>query len=244
MPFQPQLQRVQVVLTNFARPGNTNRIAQAFRSEPDVRLLLANNPQSADCELEAKSLDLFDDVITMRENHGPPCRFLPALSSCCPLTLFWDDDALPNKGIIWKLLREYDRDPSGAVLGMIGRNHKMRRDGKHRYIARNIPPGKEVDMTCRFHLVRTSRIIHAIDLRQRIASTDHPHKWEILWEDDMLLCHGITRATNEPCRLLDFGGRVWRELPAQASYSARSEHKTIRSRFIRVSAQLGWRSKR
>jgi hypothetical protein len=80
-------------------------------------------------------------------------------------------------------------------------------------------------------------------------------KWELLrkhgdgtWteHDDILLCQAIQRSTGWPSYLTPNGsmGTSLRmlDLSSNDAYSARANHIEIRSRLIRMSGGVGWRS--
>lgn len=238
--LQKHEQRVQVVLSHYARPENIGPIAVKFR-EMDCRLLLVDN-HKAGVE-EAVNYDVFDDVYRLYENHGPAARFIAALGSNCPLTLFWDDDALPTADVVKAFLEEHDRlDGNYATLGRIGREY-VRRRKQWRYASRNVKPKESrfVDLTCRMHFCKTEHVAHAVRFKHLILESTGYDAERLIFEDDMLLCQGIQHFTGLASRMTSWPGRPWKEMPDGEASSALPDHKSARTNFINAAHQVGWR---
>src|SRR5690349_15775309 len=115
---------VLIVLTNWMRPSNIPQIVRAFRGQSvSSRMVLVDNSPPESSQLGNDVLLQFDDVWRLQQNHGPPCRFAPALlQHDSRYILFYDDDCLPSPRAVENLLDVADRLGNNfSTIGQVGR---------------------------------------------------------------------------------------------------------------------------
>ena len=262
------MNKVLVIITNFMRPANVSRIIEAFaaQSVPCTIKVVDNSPRGAPlAEWWHYPAEKVADIWRFTENHGPPCRFAPALlDHTHPYTLFYDDDLLPGPLAVENLLEVAEKlNNNFANLGMIGRRFRPPQDprnGRGRYLPRNIERLQTpvaVDMTCRTHFVKTCDVRHAINFKwDLIDAAGKDISSHVFVHDDMLLCLGIQHATGlgtyiipacEPDRSLKIA-----DLPDAHAVSIRrgdSEmggykvHLNERSELVDLAERVGWKSR-
>jgi len=263
MPFAESLfgglsePRILVVLTNYRRPVNVAMTIGAIRSMPHRCKIVVVDNHPPDCkasQLPPAVAEEADDVWTMQDNYGPPCRFAPALlQDDCEYVWFQDEDILPHHGLLEAFLHAAEQlDGRFATLGTIGRRFERskfrnpRITGRIAYQPHDVPLAPcltMVDMTISAHFVRADMIHHAVAIRW--AMRDHnPGLVESagLHEmDDLALCLGIQRESKYPSYLLPEGFPPHRLLE-EPSLSGIPGHVTKRTKFVRAAAEVGWES--
>ena len=243
---------VLAVVTNYKRPENVGKIVAALRNQtvPPTVVVVDNAPAG----LKSFCINA-DDVWRFTENHGPPCRWAPALMDLDhKYTLFLDDDLLPGPRAVEACLQAADElNDMFATLGVIGR--RFTRDTKLGYgyrrhnVSRCIGRMRCVDVTCRAHFIVTDRLVKTLDLRNALFDqVEYCDIDSLRIHDDILLCQSLQlgkrgyrsyllRQSSDPEESL-----CMKNLPAGKGVSSNPNHAADRTRLINYIAALGWRS--
>lgn len=249
---------ILVVLTNYRRPAQVAMAAEALmaQSVPCRIVVVDNHPlEEPESQLPAVVGAVAEDVWSMRENHGPPCRFAPALLDYrAEWVYFHDEDMLPGPRALEHFLATAERlGEHFATLGEVGRRFTPPGESQPMwaYNAGAVERGDgpvPVDMTARCHFVRRSDVAHALHFRESVLARVGAASAEAVGlhrHDDLLLCLGIQRATCWPSYLtadVGEGCSVRRyELPPIPAAHHRPTHVTERSRLIRRGVGVGWK---
>ena len=245
---------VLAIVTNWRRPANVSRIVQRLHNQtvrPTI-VVVDNSGRSTQAEPD---LSHADDVWTFNENHGPPCRWAPALMDTQhKYTLFVDDDLLPGvRAVEYCLQAAAELKDRFATLGAVGRIYGCRTDGaktiyRKRNVRRNQYGFRKVDLTCRIHFVLTELVAEAAHYRNLLSWAEVPHH-VLCTHDDIILCQSIQRETNTPSYLLPKSyGSKWsllsKNLPANRAetVSAQPDHVSDRTALIKKCWDTEWES--
>ena len=246
MIARPDEPRVLVVLSLWKRPDNTLRQETAMMHHGTA--IVDSSP------VQYGSWNVPD--------HGPPTRFAPAfMHHDYDAYLFLDDDFLPTEGAVANCVRvAQSLDWKFSTIGQVGRRYAPADDGGLRYVKRNIRLRSNpvpVDLTCRAHFVRADLMRHVLnfkwdllDLVRAAGSEDDRALFgrSCRTDDDLLLCHGIARATGWPSYLIPSGPAesmiIASELPdGGGGVSSQSDHVPRRNRMIQAARDVGWESR-
>lgn len=252
--------QVQVVLINWRRVNNVAKIVTALKKQSvPCKILVADCAPGEGCLTDAVGKHV-DGIVRVRENLGPPSRFIPALAyDLAPYTYFHDDDALPGPKCLEAYLRAADAlEGSFAVLGQIGRRFldrggpadKLYRTG---YDSRNVLPAcvgdkKMVDCTVRFHFVKTAMLWTVPWFKALFRDRSSEKDAEVLVEDDLLLHAAVQLESGHPSFAIgaELEGRSnLEELEHPHPHSGRPHHREFRDRFVKLAvANNLWRRTR
>lgn len=254
--------KVLAIVTNWRRPSNVNRIIESLAWQT-VRptIVVVDNSGGGSYGPYGFCHTSVDDIWTFDTNHGPPCRWAPALMDTeHRYALFIDDDLLPGKSLVESFVKAARGLQDGfTTIGAIGRNfdvacnlpkHSHRHVYRRRNVRRGINSYVKVDMTCRVHFVHTRDVVRAVQLRHDVLASqwDDPEIRDIVaTHDDIFLCLGIQRAKYpQPCWLMPLGNSMhYTNLPAgRETVSARPTHTEHRTKLINYCHALGWESLR
>src|SRR5690606_17948540 len=90
-------------------------------------------------------------------------------------------------------------------------------------------------------LARTADVAHALKFRSDMLA-ENPNV--SLFEDDLILCMGIQRATGYPSYVAaaPSAERCWnvRKLRAPHALCARPYHRELRNEFVQTAIKIGW----
>ena len=228
---------VETIVTNFKRPENVRRIAQALKDQSvPIKLTIVDNDVSG-FQLDAQTLALANLVIRPSINIGPFCRYYAAFCSTAEFVYIHDDDMLPGKKVIEHFLTHAESGPNFGVLGQHGRIAKP-----NEYDASSVSAESdfvEVDSVVRAYFVRTSNLHHLLRLR------NHPEIREKCREDDLMLCSAMRLYGNLPILLTPKPGPGESvnatELLAPHAQCRRPDHYQRRTEFLRWIQSLGWK---
>lgn len=184
--------KVLVVLTNYKRPQNMNRIIQAWKSQsvPTYVVVVDNSPHASQIGAFGEPypiavLEKADDVWRIGNNLGPVCRFAPALMLAhdYEYCMFADDDFIPGSRAIETCMEVAQKHPTFATIGHHGRNFhsintcqtsispRYKEDWMYQY--GNVQQRGEpvpVDLTVRAHFIKTENVFYAIRMACRIIN--------------------------------------------------------------------------
>lgn len=267
------MQTILTVLTNYKRPANLPPVVDAFAAQtiPADIVVVDNSPTCGGINhsLESERINgnwrrHVKDFIRVRENLGPPCRFIPALAfHDYDYVYFHDEDMLPGPNALAHLLATANSPAINNEFATIGQYGRRFRGGpgdqKHpgrdftyvlRHTARSWDGLVPVDMTCNAHFVRADLVRHALNLKWDLINefgkeAVRPH---IDRHDDQLLCLGIQRATGWGSwltqRIPDDGESSLRRkrLRDNDAACARPTHRQERTELARMAGRIGWKS--
>lgn len=231
---------IEVVLINWKRPDNIEKIIRALRSQTvPCTITICDCHQSSLFSLSRSAKRMADKIYVWKHNLGAFSRYLPIPSFDHPFTFFIDDDLLPGKKCLQAYLEAATVLPEFGVLGQFGRI--LSRD--------NIYRPNEIALTNKF--IQTDFIVRAYFTRTRTLHNLIRFRHEIgyfddqLPEDDLLLCASLQYYENLSCYLIPFNSDVEtlvnkEELNGLHALSFRNEHYNNRNRFIKRIIFHGW----
>jgi len=249
---------VLAIVTNWRRPANVSRIVERLHNQtvrPTI-VVVDNSGRSTQAEPD---LSHADDAWTFNANHGPPCRWAPALMDTQhKYTLFVDDDLLPGvRAVEYCLQAAAELKDRFATLGAVGRIYGWQADGsKTLYRKRNVRryqhEFRKVDLTCRIHFVLTELVYAAVRFRHLLSREQVPHH-VLCTHDDIILCQSVQIEMDAPSYLFpkSYGTSCdtkWsllsKNLPANRAetVSAQPDHVSDRTALIKKCWDTEWES--
>jgi hypothetical protein len=231
---------VEVVVINWKRPGNVERIVAALKAQTeDCTVTVCDCHPSTEFALTDVTLASVDRLYRWRHNCGAYSRYVPAGGYDHAYTFFLDDDMLPGLRCVEHFVRNARDVESFGVLGQLGRI--LPQDGVYRY--GEVPRGRalvETDLVVRGYFVRTSNLWCVAKLRWMMSYFDEP-----LPEDDLLLCVSLQICAGLGCYLTPHDPDVEtlmnkEELSREHALSMRAEHLDKRRDFLRRAVAYGW----
>lgn len=198
--------RVEVVITNWRRPGNIPLVRDSIRNQTErvwITLIDASETPGNACVTDG-----FDRVFKM-PNLGSWNRMVMAGGYDCEYTLFIDDDVLAGPTMVETFLKFADQVQNNfGVIGFKGRDYV---DG-NLVIVDDPKQGAQVcAWLARLYFIKTRDLHFGLGERHRIGSRIRLPSIHI----DAVMCMGITRATGQPCYVMpSVPGMEWDALPA------------------------------
>lgn len=175
---------IEVVVTNWKRPGNYEQIVQALREQTiPCTITICDCHHSEEFALPEKVVNNVDRLYRWGHNLGGYNRYAPLGTYDHTYTFFMDDDLLPGKRCLESFLDvALQMEDEFGVLGQFGRIVPP----DNSYSSRDVPRKnhvKEVDFIVQAYFVKTSRLYTILKFRWKIGYFDDrlPH-------DDLLLC--------------------------------------------------------
>jgi hypothetical protein len=234
------MNEVEVVVINWKRPANVNKIVDALRLQSQsCTITICDCHPSDEFALEKKTLSLIDRLYSWKHNLGAYSRYVPLGAYDHPFTLFLDDDMLPGTRCVEHFVRNARIKGQFGALGQMGRI--VSANGS--YVSKEIPRTDmfdEVDILVRGIFINSRNIFHIVQLRWMMEYFDNP-----LPEDDLLLCVSLSVCANLPCYLIPFCQDQEtllnkKELNNQFALSSRPEHLNKRKEFLQRAMKVGW----
>jgi hypothetical protein len=187
---------VEVVVMNWRRPMNVERIAEAFARQGDLcSLTLIDAATDSPWQLSPNATAAADRVFRFSDNWGSSNRFIPLTSYKSQYTYFHDDDMLPGDRVISYLLDCAARRPEISVLGQFGRMVNMR--GQE--MLHDVPAAEgrmtTVDFLVRGYFVLSANLLHFVEQTRRLGIDMEG------CEDDILLSAMLQLKDGNRCRI-------------------------------------------
>lgn len=231
------------VIQNWRRPENVSLIASAVLDQTvKTHLVLVDCASGTEWGLSPDIKGKADTIIEVcGSNLGPCSRFIPPLLMCnFDCVMWYVDDHVPGREFCEFMLQKADElHWRFATLGQEGR--AVSGGG----LARSRVRSGCADCIVTSELALIKNVSHAIAFRDDLVR-ENPNV--STFEDDLILCMGIQRATGYPSIVATAPspGKCWntRRLDAPHALCARPNHRELRNEFVRTAIDCGWESKR
>lgn len=244
---------ILAVVINWRRPHNIPHVFDALRAQtiPVHICLVECSPELPEFAISPGLRARADTVFTVNRNFGPSSRFIPALAFTeFDYVFFQVDDFAPGPRCVEHFLSAA-RLLNGqfATLGQDGRRANEAGPSLNgRRIKQHAGECVPVDVVTSSELVRADLVHHAVDFRWQMIRRHgvNPNEGVSLFEDDLILCLGIQKATGLPslltpaCATWDESWR-YKRLDDAHALCARPDHRPRRDRFMEQAWACGWR---
>ena len=230
--------RVEVVVVNWRRPANVQRIVAAFAAQRELcTITLIDAAYPSEFAVDATTLRAVDRHFLFSHNFGGYNRLVPLASYTARYTYFHDDDMLPGPQTVAGFLRQAETHPDFGVLGQEGRTLRGGRYNFSRVAGKDNL--QEVDFVVRGYFVRTVRLQYLLPWVLTLGiGDDHS-------DEDLLLCSAVRQAGFKIGAVLPASAAEkmnQQELPAPHAISAGASHLSRRDTLIRNFQSHGWHS--
>lgn len=233
---------VVAVVSNFIRPNNVAPICRRLNEQSCDVIVADNGPLAARGHYGAWVQAGATDIWSWRVNSGPPARWYPALAVMYryKYIMFVDDDFMPREGLVRSLLEQAETcGDAFSAIGRIGRTFRQRRDGRWRYVRRNVRDGDPMHMAGGGEFIVAERLTAAVEFRNMLARAGAAP--DMLWHDDMILDCGIQWFhAVMPYRAA--GGWAERKMDGGGyAFNATAAYRDVRDGLIDLCYKCGWR---
>ena len=214
---------LEVILINWKRPQNIEKIAAAFRRQSLPCRLKLCDVSTEEFRLSHESRQYFDEIFTWERNYGCYNRFVIALSVQSEFVWFHDDDMEPGAELVESLLATQH---SGGVFGQKGN----RCDNLYYHDIPKIAEMQRVDFVSRGYLLKSEDVFWIHKFMNAFSL------WEYSNHDDILMAKAVQFYTGrqavlsvqvEPARMMNS-----LNLPEPHSCWRRPQHRIERTELI------------